>query len=316
MSNPYLIQVPFASNGDRNDIQTTKQQGQDPEDATWSIGFPPQTMIPESAGGIAPKGLDFNGLFYAISSIGAHYSRGDQIQFDATFAEKIGGYSKGFRLASNDYQCDFISLVDNNTVDPNGTNISQNWRVYAGQDSIPVATSTTNGTVKLIDSLSSTAKDAALTAAQGKVLSDRTQSATDKKEGISRFATPTEVVDKANVMAAVTPANVAAMIKQFPTIKASVKSGSNGGVFGGIGFSTVVRLSNGNFEFTLSSPAPNTNYIVMLTSSWGGRNGAASVSLDPDFAQTTTKFRVICRWGGDNTSGSFDPVTLNAIVIY
>lgn len=172
MSNPYLIQVPFALNGDRNDIQTTKQQGQDPEDATWSIGFPPQTMIPESAGGLAPKGLDFNGLFYATSSIGAHYSRGDQIQFDATFAAKIGGYSKGFRLASNDYQRDFISLVDNNMVDPNGTNISQNWRVYAGQGSIPVATSTTNGTVKLIDSLSSTAKDAALTAAQGKVLND------------------------------------------------------------------------------------------------------------------------------------------------
>ena len=208
MSNPYLIQLPFALNGDRNDIQTTKQQGQDPEDATWSIGFPPQTMIPESAGGLAPKGLDFNGLFYAVSSVGAHYSRGDQIQFDATFAEKIGGYSKGFRLASNDYQRDFISLVDNNMVDPNGTNISQNWRVYAGQGSIPVATSTTNGTVKLIDSLSSTAKDAALTAAQGKVLSDRTQSATNEEEGIVRFATATEVANKANVSAAITPANV------------------------------------------------------------------------------------------------------------
>lgn len=208
MSNPYLIQIPFALNGDRNDIQVARQRDQDPEDATWNIGFPPQTMIPESAGGLAPKGLDFNGLFYAVSSIGAHYSRGDQIQFDATFAEKIGGYSKGFRLASNDYQCDFISLVDNNMVDPNGTNISQNWRVYAGRGSIPVATSTTSGTVKLIDSLSSTAKDAALTAAQGKVLSDRTQSATNEEEGIVRFATATEVANKANVMAAVTPKNI------------------------------------------------------------------------------------------------------------
>ena len=135
-------------------------------------------------------------------------------------------------------------------------------------------------------------------------------------KGVTRFATDTEVINKSGVTAAVTPANVAAMIEQFPTVRASVKSGSNGGVFGGIGFSSVIRLGTGYFEFTLSSPAPNTNYIVMLTSSWGGNLGAASVSLDPNFAQTTTKFRAICYWGGDNTNGSFNPVTLNAIVIY
>lgn len=144
----------------------------------------------------------------------------------------------------------------------------------------------------------------------------KVEDANTTTKGAARFATATEVANKANVMAAVTPANVAAMIEQFPTIKASVKSGSAGGVFGGIGFSSVVRLGTGYFEFTLSSPAPSTNYIVMLTSSWGGRSGAASVSLDPDFAQTTTKFRAVCYWGGDNTNGSFDPVTLNAIVIY
>lgn len=172
MSNPYLIQVPFAWNGEKNDIQITRQQGQDPEDATWNIGFPPQTMIPESSGGLPPKGLDFNGLFYAVSSIGAHYSRGDRIQFDADFAEKIGGYSKGFRLTSNDYQRDYISLVDNNKVDPNSQNIAQYWAIFAGNGSVPPATSTTNGTVKLVDALTSTAKDAALTANQGKILSD------------------------------------------------------------------------------------------------------------------------------------------------
>lgn len=148
----------------------------------------------------------------------------------------------------------------------------------------------------------------------GGVISIKDASTTQK--GVTRFATATEVSNRTNVTAAVTPANVAAMIEQFPTVRASVKSGSNGGVFGGIGFSSVVRLGTGYFEFTLSSPAPNTNYIVMLTSSWGGNLGAASVSLDPNFAQTTTKFRAVCLWGGDNTNGSFDPVTLNAIVIY
>lgn len=170
MSNPYLVRVPFAINGSKNTIQITRQPSQDPEDATYDTGFPPETMIPTDAGGLAPKGLDFNGIFYELSSPIAHYCRGDRIQFDATYAAAIGGYSKGAILASDDYQKDYISLIDNNTANPNGTNTT--WAVYAGQGSIPVATSTTTGTVKLVNSLNSNATDAALTAAQGQVLNN------------------------------------------------------------------------------------------------------------------------------------------------
>lgn len=170
MSNPYLVQVPFCNNGNKNTIQITRQSTQDPEDATYDEGFPAQTMIPTDSGGLPPKGLDFNGIFYELSSPIAHYCRGDRIQFDATYAAAIGGYSEGAILASNDYKKDYISLVDNNTADPNGTNTT--WAVYAGQGSIPVATSSTTGTVKLVNSLSSGVTDAALTAAQGKVLND------------------------------------------------------------------------------------------------------------------------------------------------
>lgn len=171
MSNPYLVQVPFCVNGNKNTIQLTRQPTQDPEDATYDGGFPPETMIPTASGGLPPKGLDFNGIFYELSSPIAHYCRGDRIQFDAAYASAIGGYAKGAILASNDYQKDYISLVDNNTADPNGSNTT--WAVYAGQGSVPTATSTTTGTVKLANSLSSTATDAALTAAMGKDLNDK-----------------------------------------------------------------------------------------------------------------------------------------------
>ncbi len=170
MSNPYMVQIPFCNTGNKNAIQLTQQAGQDPEDATYQEGFPPVTMLNEDAGGLPPKGLDFNGIFYELSSPIAHYCRGDRIQFDAAYATAIGGYAKGWVVASNDYQKDYISLVDNNLADPNGTNTT--WAVYAGQGSVPTATSTTTGTVKLVNSLSSTATDAALTAAQGKALSD------------------------------------------------------------------------------------------------------------------------------------------------
>lgn len=170
MSNPYMIKIPFCNTGNKNTIQLTHQAGQDPEDATYQEGFPPVTMLNEDAGGLPPKGLDFNGIFYELSSPIAHYCRGDRIQFDATYAAAIGGYAKGWIVASNDYQKDYISLVDNNLADPNGTNTT--WAVYAGQGSVPTATSTTTGTVKLVNNLISNATDAALTAAQGKVLND------------------------------------------------------------------------------------------------------------------------------------------------
>lgn len=170
MSNPYMVVIPFCNTGNKNTIQLTRQPSQDPEDATYQEGFPPETMLNQDAGGLPPKGLDFNGIFYELSSPIAHYCRGDRIQFDATYAAAIGGYAKGAIVASNDYQKDYISLVDNNLADPNGINTT--WSVYAGQGSVPLATSTTTGTVKLVNSLSSTATDAALTAAQGKVLSD------------------------------------------------------------------------------------------------------------------------------------------------
>lgn len=170
MSNPYLVQVPFCVNGNKNTIQQTRQPTQDPEDATYDIGFPPETMIPTASGGLPPKGLDFNGIFYELSSPVAHYCRGDRIQFDATYAAAIGGYAKGAILASNDYQKDYISLVDNNVADPNGSNTT--WAIYAGQGSVPTATSTTTGTVKLVNSLNSNATDAALTAAQGQSLNN------------------------------------------------------------------------------------------------------------------------------------------------
>lgn len=169
MSNPYLMRVPFCNSGaNKNTIQVSRQPTQPPQDATYEEGFPTITMVP--TGGIAPNGQDMNGILNEISSAIVHYCRGDRIQFDAAYAAAIGGYDKGAIVASNDYQKDYISLVDNNTADPNGSNTT--WAVYAGQGSVPVATSTTTGTVKLVNSLSSVATDAALTALQGKNIAD------------------------------------------------------------------------------------------------------------------------------------------------
>lgn len=209
MSNPEIMwSKAFAWNAtNKNTIQEQRQPSQDVQDATLNDGFPLITMTPQEAGGIAPNGQDMNGALYAISSNMVHRQKGLRIQFDPTYAAKIGGYEQGCILASNDYTRDYISLIPNNLTDPNGSGTAGRWAIYSGAGSIASATASIAGIVKIVDSLSSTATDAALTANQGKVLGDRTQPATTTNVGISRFANAAEVANKSNDNVAINPSN-------------------------------------------------------------------------------------------------------------
>ena len=150
MNNPnILIAIPFAggANGFKNTIQENRQTGQDEADATWADGFPNITMIPIDMGGQPPKGLDFNGIFHAISSNTAFLSQGGRYKFDAAYAEKIGGYDIGAIVMSNDNTVEYLSIIDNNKNDPN-VNMT-GWRVWGGVDAIKNATTEQTGILKL-----------------------------------------------------------------------------------------------------------------------------------------------------------------------
>ena len=213
MSNPEIMwSKAFAWNAtNKNTIQEQRQPSQGVQDATLNDGFPLITMTPQEVGGIAPNGQDMNGALYAISSDMVHRQKGLRIQFDPAYAAKIGGYDQGCILASNDYTRDYISLIPNNLTDPNGSGTAGRWAIYSGAGSIASATESIAGIVKIVDSLSSTATDAALTANQGKVLGDRTQQATTTNVGISRFADNGEVASKSNSNVAINPNNAAAI---------------------------------------------------------------------------------------------------------
>lgn len=63
---PTLLPMPFAQNGERRDIlKNNTVPGS--ADASWATGFPPVTRINKQAGGKPPYGLDFQGIFYALS---------------------------------------------------------------------------------------------------------------------------------------------------------------------------------------------------------------------------------------------------------
>ena len=150
MNNPnILIAIPFAggANGFKNTIQENRQTGQDEADATWADGFPNITMIPIDMGGQPPKGLDFNGVFHAISQNTVFVSQGGRYKFDAEYAEKIGGYPLGAIVMNDDTTIEYVSIVAANKNNPNVN--TEGWKVWGGSEAIKLATTEQNGILKL-----------------------------------------------------------------------------------------------------------------------------------------------------------------------
>ena len=264
MSNPEIMwSKAFAWNAtNKNTIQEQRQPSQDVQDATLNDGFPLITMTPQEAGGIAPNGQDMNGALYAISLDMVHRQKGLRIQFDPAYAAKIGGYDQGCILASNDYTRDYISLIPNNLTDPNGSGTAGRWAIYSGAGSIASATASIAGIVKIVDNLSSTAVDAALTANQGKVLGDRTQQATTTNVGISRFANATEISNKSNSNVSVNPNNAAA-----------IAQGTDLGV--GQSYVDVTSSRSSGTTYTNNTGKP----ILVIVNTYGGTSIVDGVTL-------------------------------------
>ncbi len=79
-------------------------------------------------------------------------------------------------------------------------------------------------------------------------------------------------------------------------------------------FKAATRISTGLFEVELETPMPDANYRIFPSCTRNGGGDARSANID-DSAQTTTKFRVVCAYGGDNTQGFYDPSRIDFFVI-
>lgn len=184
MANPLFIPIRFAMNGAKNVIQKVLQVGQDQEDATWNLGFPPITMIPKEDGGLAPKGQDFNGIFYSLTDHIVHRQNGQQILFSQDVVDEYGGYALGSIVQSDDFLRHYRSLINNNTFDPNTTPIAGRWEIYAGSGSLPTASSSIAGIIKVLNTLSSNDAGSALSAAMGKILKDLVDTKLDVSQAL------------------------------------------------------------------------------------------------------------------------------------
>lgn len=171
MANPIHIPAVFAEGGTKNSIYKTLQVGQPAQEATWVIGWGGITMTPIDSGGKPPLGQDFNGVLNAMCANIVHTQNAKRYQWSQDVIDNYGGYSIGSIVQSDDTLREFRSLVDSNTVNPN-LGLGSSWEIYSGQGSIPIATSTTAGVMRVLNTLTSTDVGSALSAAQGKVLND------------------------------------------------------------------------------------------------------------------------------------------------
>jgi len=155
MPQPDLILTPFAQDAPPSavdPIPETRAPSDPLEKATWRNGFPSLTMIPLAAGGIPPRGQDFNGVLKAISEHTVYQGGGGQYKWDADYVSANGGYEKGAVIQSDDGTSAYVSLVDNNTdnfnADPGVIGVT--WAAYAGEAAKPLsATQARDGIVRL-----------------------------------------------------------------------------------------------------------------------------------------------------------------------
>ena len=224
MPNPDLIPEPFAQSGDKNPIPLERAIADPIYRASWKAGFRPDTRLPKDVGGEGPDGLDFNGVLNILSQAVVFLQKGNAYQFDVSMAP----YPIGALVRSNDNLTTYQSTVPNNSNNPNSN--MTGWRVY-------------NGSGFIVDNLTTNDGTKALSAKQGKVLQDnkleankvgaangvasldantkvpvaQLPAATISDAGVLRFATASEVSNRTNVSAAITPANVGQTFGQLLT---------------------------------------------------------------------------------------------------
>lgn len=132
---PTKIDTAFAANAAPGFIRIIPDATAIPGAASWDAGFPPVTMEPIASGGIPPFGQDMNGVLNAITAWTRwNASAGGSVSFDATFAGEVGGYPQGALLWATNGLGFWLSVIDNNTTNPD-TTPSANWVFIATDQS-------------------------------------------------------------------------------------------------------------------------------------------------------------------------------------
>jgi hypothetical protein len=132
-SPPVSLPVPFASaaaNGTISAIPIASQRGIVPGGASMDDGFPIECFLDPGAGGVAPRGVDFNGILNEIAQSIAWVQAGGQFTYNGTFAANVTGYPMGAVVQRADFSGGWINTIDQNVNDPDAGGAG--WLPYGG----------------------------------------------------------------------------------------------------------------------------------------------------------------------------------------
>lgn len=109
----------FAADATGSYVRPIPTTSADPNAASLSLGFPPNTFADIGAGGTPPDGRDFNGILNQLSAWGQWAGVGGAVPWSSTISSAAGGYPLGAIVLSNTvtgrlYQ----SQVNANTTNP------------------------------------------------------------------------------------------------------------------------------------------------------------------------------------------------------
>jgi hypothetical protein len=113
-ANPTFINIPIPV---PSQISTTVNA------ASFTDGFPPNTMTPEASGGLPFFGQDMNGILYMVSAYCANFAAGALSSYNSTLSSAISGYPTGAVLVAEQPNLNTFSLwaqtaASGNTTDP------------------------------------------------------------------------------------------------------------------------------------------------------------------------------------------------------
>lgn len=126
---PSKFPIPFGNAADVGTIRqvpTADQSSVTPGAASLTKGFPAITGQPLASGGIPPSLQDFNGVLFQDTAWARWQAAGGTVPFDQNFCTAIGGYPLGAVLQAATAGNLWLSVVDNNTTNPD-SGLSAGW---------------------------------------------------------------------------------------------------------------------------------------------------------------------------------------------
>ena len=144
--------IPFANSagaGYKRSIPVNSQIGITNGAASLTDGFPPLNFLPVGSGGVPPFGQDMNGVLNQITQWLQWQNAGGPLPYDSAFSTSIGGYPQGAVLAGATAGTVWLSIVDDNTSNPNTgganwINIATSTAIQNNQYNFAVAGGTAN----------------------------------------------------------------------------------------------------------------------------------------------------------------------------